>query len=288
VQVKKLSETVGFALFEPGGKHIELTEAGQRVYAGCGELFRVLAEMEQALAEIRGIASGHLRLAVPSAARHFAARLLGAFVQRNPGIQISLHIQERAGLLERLRNGDADIGMVVESPDEREMVTQAVVANPLVVLASRSHALARESDIPFARLALEPFLMRQAGCGTRMMTLKLFARHGFAPNIRMELCSDEAIREAVAAGLGVSILPRYWPGPEPRPADLVCLDVVGFPLESQWYFAYPVGKRLSAAARAFMDFARCEAKSVFRDCLRGAHAGGRPDPGPLPYEAKAI
>ena len=112
--------------------------------------------------------------------------------------------------------------------------------------------------------------MREPGSGIRMITLRLFARHGLAPRIHLELGSDEAIREAILAGLGVAILPRYTLGLDPVLARLVCLDVAGFPLESHWHFVYPVGRRLSPAARAFMDFARAEAKSLFRECLRGA------------------
>lgn len=273
VQIKKLGETAGLPLFEQVGKRMQLTEAGQRIYAGCSELFRVLSEIELALVEMRGVASGRLRLAVPPAARHFASRLLGAFAQRNPGIQPSLQIHERLALLERLENNEDDLYMLVELPDEREVVAQAIVPNPLVVLACRDHPLAGEKDIPFARLASEPFVLREPGAGSRMITLRLFARHGLAPKIRMELSSDEAVREAILAGLGVSILPRYTVGLDPVLTKLVCLDVEGFPLESHWHFVYPVGKRLSAAAHAFMDFARVEAKSLFRDCLRGAHAG---------------
>ena len=272
VQIKKLNEAVGLPLFEQVGKRIQLTEAGHRVYAGCSEVFRALSDMEQALAGMRGVASGRLRLAVPATAKHFASRLLSAFVQRNPGIHASLQIHDRLALTERLGNNEDDLYMFVEPPDEREVVAQAVVPNPLVVLACRDHPLAGENDIPFARLANEPFLMREPGSGTRMIILRLFARHGLAPRIRMELSSDEAIREAVLAGLGVSVLPRYALGVEPLLSKLICLDVEGFPLESHWHFVYPVGKRLSVAARAFMDFARVEAKSLFRDCLRGARA----------------
>lgn len=272
VQIKKLSETAGLALFEQVGKRIQLTEAGQRLYAGCGEMFRVLSDLERALTEMRGVASGRLRLAVPSTAKHFASRLLGAFVQRNPGIQASMQIHDRLALLDRLGRSEDDLYMLVEPPDEREVVAQAIVPNPLVVLACSDHPLAGEEGIAFARLASEPFLMREPGCGTRMITLRLFARHGIAPKIRMELGSDEAIREAIVAGLGVSILPRYSLGLDPVLTKLVCLDVEGFPLESHWHFVYPVGKRLSVTARAFMDFARAEAKGLFRDCLRGAHA----------------
>ena len=263
VQIKKLSETVGLALFEHVGRGFHLTEAGERVYAGCAEVFHALSNMEQGLIELRGAAAGQLQLAVPSSARYFSTRLLEAFLERNPGVHASLQVCDRLALAEH------DLCMLLEPPEGHELVVQAVVPNPLVVLAHAEHPLAREEAIPFERLAGEPFLMREPGSGTRRIALRLFARHGIAPRIRMELSSDEAVREAVFAGLGISILPRYTPGMDPDLAKLVCLDVEGFPLESHWHFAYPVGRRLSAPARAFMDFARAEAKSLFRECLRG-------------------
>jgi DNA-binding transcriptional LysR family regulator len=264
VQIKKLGETVGLALFEYAGKRIRLTEAGERVYAGCGEVFRALSNMEQELAGLRGTTAGRLQVAVPSSAHYFAGRLLDAFLQHNPGVHASLQVQDRLALVEH------DLCMLVEPPQGQEVVAQAVVPNPLVVLAPAGHPLAGEKDIPFERLAAEPFLMREPGSGTRMTVLKLFARHGIAPKIRIELKSDEALREAILAGLGISILPRYAPGGDPALERPVCLDVEGFPLEAYWHFVYPVGRHLSAPARAFMDFARAEAKSLFRDCLRDA------------------
>ena len=154
--------------------------------------------MEQALAELRGAASGRLQFAVPPTGRLFACRLLGAFVQGNPGIQASLQIHDRLTLLERLARNADDLYMLLEPPEAGEVVVQAIVPNPLVVLASSEHTLAGQAEIPFARLAKEPLLMREPGAGTRMITLRLFARHGLAPKIHMELGSDEAIREARA------------------------------------------------------------------------------------------
>src|SRR5688572_8212167 len=270
VQVKKLSETVGLALFEQVGKRFQLTAAGERVHAGCTEVFRALSSMEGALAGMRGAAAGRLRLALQAPARHFAARLLDAFAQSHPEVEASLQIHDRRALVERLGTSADDLYMFVELPEEREVVAQAVVANPLVVLACAGHPLAVAKEIPFARLADEPFLLREPGAGTRMTTLRLFARHGVLPKTRIELDSDEAIREATVAGLGISILPRYAFGLDPILSRLVCLDVEGFPLESYWHFAYPVGRDPSTAARAFMDFARAEAKRLFRDCLRTA------------------
>lgn len=266
VQIKKLSETVGYPLFEQVGRRIYLTDAGRRVYAGCHDVFRALSQLEQTLNEMRGLASGHLQVAVTSTAKYFAPRLLGAFIQRHPGIETSLQIHNRSALIERLRSNEDDLYLFAEPPDG-EVVVQAIASDPLVVLARSDHPLARESDIALARLAGEPFLMREPGSGTRIAALKLFERHGLIPKIRMELGTSEAIREAILAGLGVSILSRYSLGLEPEQTKLVCLDVQGFPVERQWHFVYPVGKQLSMAARAFMDFARAEAKNLLRDAF---------------------
>ncbi|MGH8633485.1 MAG: LysR substrate-binding domain-containing protein [Burkholderiales bacterium] len=267
VQIKKLSETVGFPLFEQVGKRIYLTDAGQRVYTGCNDVFRAFSSLEETLAEMRGLDSGHLQLAATSTAKYFAPRLLGAFIQRYPGVETSLQIHNRSTLIERLGNNEDDLYMFAEPPDQQEVMVQAILPNPLVVFARSDHPLAGEKGVTLARLAEEPFLMREPGSGTRMVTLKLFEQHGLAPKVRMELSTNEAIREAILAGLGVSILSRYTLGLEPEQTKLICLDVEGFPLESHWHFVYPVGKQLSVAARAFMDFARIEAKSLVRDAF---------------------
>ena len=269
VQVKKLSETVGLPLFEQVGKRIYLTEAGRRVHEGCNDVFRALASLEETLSQMRGLASGHLNLAVSTAAKYFAPRLLAAFVQRHPGIEVSLQIHNRSTLIERLGNNEDDLYMFADPPDEQEVVVQAIMSDPLMVFARNDHALAGEKNIAFARLAEEPFLMREHGSGTRRVTLKMFEQYRLAPKIRMELSTDEAIREAILAGLGVSILSRCSLGPDLEQAGLASLDVQGFPLERHWHFVYPVGKQLSVATRAFMDFARVEARSL----VRGAFAG---------------
>ena len=265
VQIRKLSETVGLPLFEQVGRRIYLTEAGKRVVAGCSDVFHALSRLEEMLADMRGLFSGRLQLAVTSMARHFAPRLLGAFSELHPGIETSLQIHNRSTLIERLANNEDDLYMFAHPPERREVVVQAILSNPLVVVARSDHPLAGRRNVPFARLAQEPFLMRETGSGTRMVTLELFGRHGLTPRIRMELSSNEAIQEAILAGLGISILSRYTLGLEPEETRLACLDVEGFPLENQWHFVYPVGKHLSVAARAFLDFARAEARRLALD-----------------------
>jgi DNA-binding transcriptional LysR family regulator len=262
VQIKKLTETVGLLLFEQVGKRIHLTDAGQRLYAGCHDVFRAFSALEEALNGMRAMESGHLRLAVSSTGKYFAPRMLGAFIQRYPGVDASLEIHNRKTLIDRLANNEDDLYIFAAPLGRDDVVTQALLPNPLVVFARNDHPLANARRISFERIAAEPFLMREPGSGTRLLATTLFEQRGLAPRIRMELSDDEAIKEAILAGLGVSIMSRFTFGLEPETPGLICLDVEGFPLENHWQFAYPVGKQLSATARAFMDFARLEGKGL--------------------------
>ena len=156
VQVSKLGETVGFQLFEQVGRRVYLTEAGKRVFTGCNDVFHALSRLEETLIDMRGLASGRLQLAVTSTARCFAPRLLGAFIERYPGIETSLQVHNRRTLIERLGNNEDDLYVFAHPPDGREVVIQAILPNPMVVVARSDHPMVGDKDIAFARLAKEP------------------------------------------------------------------------------------------------------------------------------------
>jgi DNA-binding transcriptional LysR family regulator len=139
---------------------------------------------------------------------------------------------------------------------------QPVLPNPFVVLARSDHPLAGARSTPFARFAQEPLIVREPGSGTRAVTQRVFATHGLEPAIRMELGCNDAIKEAVLAGLGVAVLARYSIGFDLDPRALAVLDVEGFPIESDWHIAHPAGKRVSPIARAFMAMVQGEAQRL--------------------------
>lgn len=263
-QIKKLTETVGLPLFEQVGKQIYLTDAGKRLYEGCHDLFHAFEAIEESLAGMRSADRGRLRLAVSTTGKCFMPRLVGAFIEQHPGIEASVQVHNRQTLVERLRRNEDDLYLFADPPEIPEVVTQELLPNPLVVLARDDHPLAREKDIPFSRLAEEPLLVREEGSGTRRIMMRLFAERGLAPRIRMELGTNEAIKEAILAGMGITIMSRYTFGLDPESSRYVCLDVEGFPLENHWYLAYPSGKNLSEVVRRFLDFARAEAKALVR------------------------
>lgn len=269
VQIRKLTETVGMPLLEQIGKRVHPTGAGRSLYAACQEIFRTLDGVESSLSDFRGLKAGTLRIATSTSGKYLVPRLLAEFVKLHPGIAVTLHVNHRKAVLERLFQNVDDLYVFSNPPEEENVVVQRILPNPLLVFARADHPLARARRIPFARLAREPLLMREPGSGTRMIAERLYARHGLEPLIGMELGSNEAIRESILAGFGVSFLYRYSLGLDAEYGQLAPLDVEGFPVESHWHLAYPVGKRLPFVTESFMDFARMESPRVMAEANNG-------------------
>ena len=268
IQIRKLTETVGLPLFEQIGKQIFLTEAGRRLYRHCQAMFGGLGELEEAVAELRGLRSGRLRLAVGTVAQHFAPRMLARFLEQHPGLEAALEIHNCRALTERLARNDDELYLFANPPEDRDLVRQAILPNPMVVFARADHPLAQQRGITLERLAQEPLLMRESGSGTRGVVEAVFARSRLTPRVRMELGSNEAIKQAILAGSGVSILSRYTLELEAGQPELVTLDVEGFPLEQHWYFVYPVGRQPSLVASTFMGFVRERAQALLLEHVR--------------------
>lgn len=254
MQIKKLADAVGMPLFEQVGKKVYLTDAGHALHAFTRELLDHFARFEMTLADMKGLKQGTLRLAVVTTAKYFAPRLLGPFCQEYPGIDVSLKVSNRERILERLAENQDDLYILGQPPEEIDAVAEPFLDNPLVVLAPAKHPLTGKKRIPLARLAEEPFLLREPGSGTRKALERLFADHGLAIKVRMELGSNEAIKQAIVGGLGVSVLSRHTLALDAPMGQLAILDVAGFPIERQWYVAYPAGKQLSIVARTFLDY----------------------------------
>lgn len=256
MQIKKLADAVGLPLFEQIGKKMYLTDAGHELQKTCRGIFDHLSHFEMVTADMKGLKTGKLRLAVVTTAKYFAPRLLGMFCQKYPGVEVSLKVSNRERILERLEGNQDDLYILGQPPDEVDVVAEAFLKNPLVVLAPAQHALAQKKKIPLKRIAEEPFLLREPGSGTRIATERVFAEQGLKLKMRMELGSNEAIKQAVIGGLGISVLSSQTLALDASSGQFVILDVQGFPIQRHWYFAYPASKQLSIVARTFVDYLR--------------------------------
>ncbi|RLK46961.1 LysR family transcriptional regulator [Alkalispirillum mobile] len=261
MQIKQLEGQVGLPLFEQLGKRIYLTEAGRELVGYARRIMRELREAQLVMEELQGLNRGRLGVAVATTANYFATHLLAAFSRRNPGVSFSLDVTNREGLLRLLMENERDVVIMGQPPEGQELVADAFMANPLVVIASPDHPLTRERDIPPERLQNELFVVRERGSGTRVAMERFFARKGVQLQSEMEMSSNEALKQAVQAGLGLGLVSQHTLAMELSLGCLAILDVQGFPIQRQWYVVHRAGKRLSPVAAEFRRFVLEEAEA---------------------------
>jgi DNA-binding transcriptional LysR family regulator len=269
IQLKQLSDIAGLPLLEQIGKRIHLTDVGRELLKVCHETFEGLSRFEMLVSDMKGVKAGKLRLAVITTAKYFVPRLLGPFCERYPGIDVSLKVTNRERVLQRMADNLDDLYVLGQPPEHSEIFFEPFLENPLVVVARSSHTLAAEQHISPQRLVEEQFLMREPGSGIRLATEQFFATRALKLKVRMELGSNEAIKHAVAGGLGIAVLSAHTLALERSSDELAILDVEGFPIRRHWYLAYPRDKQLSVVAQAFLNFLREESKLLGEHYLRG-------------------
>lgn len=269
IQLKQLTDIVGQPLLEQVGKKIYLTDTGRELLKVCRDIFDGLDRFEMLVSDMKGVKAGKLRLTVITTAKYFVPRLLGVFCQRYPGIDVSLKVTNRERVLQRMADNMDDLYVLGQPPEHMDVEFEPFLENPLVVLASSSHPLAGKKNISPQRLVEEPFLMREAGSGIRLATEQFFGERGLKLKVRMELGSNEAIKQAVAGGLGIAVLSAHTLALEHSSDALAILDVADFPIRRHWYLAHQKDKQLSVVAQTFLEFLHKESKLLGEKYLRG-------------------
>ncbi|MGD8784643.1 MAG: LysR family transcriptional regulator [Thioalkalispiraceae bacterium] len=254
MQIKQLEEAAGLPLFEQLGKKVYLTEAGNEMYHYCRNIASQLSEVEEVLEQLKGVRRGHLDISVASTANYFATRLLAAFVHEFPDVTFSLDVSNRETLLRQLELNEKDLVIMGRPPAEMNLDTDVFMENPLVVIASPSHPLAGKKNLSLAELENESFVVRERGSGTRIAMQRFFTERGIELKTGMEMTSNEAIKQAVEAGLGLGIVSVHTLALELETKRLVILDVKEFPILRHWYLVHRHGKRLSPVAEAFRQY----------------------------------
>lgn len=255
MQVRQLEDAVGLPLFEKAGKKIHLTEAGRNMLHYSQEISQQLRELDEVIAALKGVKLGHLRISVATTANSFATRLLVDFSNRYEGITFSLDVTNRKALLDQLLSNDVDLVIMGKPPEELGLEATAFMENPLVVIAPPNHELAGVSEqIPLDRIKDEKFVIREMESGTRIAMERFFNQQGLQLNAGMEMTSNEAIKHAVEAGLGLGIASVHTLEQELELNRLTILNVEQFPILRHWYIVHSKRKRLSPVAQAFQQF----------------------------------
>jgi LysR family transcriptional regulator, low CO2-responsive transcriptional regulator len=261
-QVKRLTQIIGMPLFELMGKQLYLTPAGKEVVTASETIAERFARLEIALNELKGLKQGHVNLVASTTAKYFVPRLLGTFHQKHANIELALHITNQEGVLARLARNQDDLYFTGKPPSDLDIELRPILENPLVVVAPANHPLAGKTNIPLKQLASESFIFREPGSGTRSVVEQFLAENRVSANVLIELSSNEAIKQAIAGGLGISVLSQHSLDLETQNGLLTILNVEGFPIQRHWYVIYPMGKQLSVAAQTFLDFSIAQGKQI--------------------------
>jgi len=264
MQIKQLEDNIGLPLFDRLGKKIYLTEAGREMFRYSRTIAQQLSEAETVIEELKGIKRGKLVISVASTANYFSTRLLAIFNKRIEGVTVSLDVTNRENLLHQLTSNDTDLVIMGRPPEGLDLEAEPFMDNPLVVIAAPGHPFAKRKRIPLTDLQDETFVVRETGSGTRMASERFFNEKGINLNTGMVMTSNEAIQQAVQAGLGLGIVSLHTLDLELKTNSLVVLDVESFPIMRQWYIVHRKGKRLSPVAQAFKTFILKEAASLWQ------------------------
>jgi DNA-binding transcriptional LysR family regulator len=254
MQLKELETDIGLPLFDRTGRTVALTMVGEYLLVYAQRILATLREADSAVARLRGLASGTLVIGMVSTAKYFLPRLLARFREEHPGIEFRLALGNREMLVRKLQGNEVDLAVMGRPPRELETRAEPFAAHPHAVIAAADHRLAGADPIPPSALAGEGFIVREEGSGTRSAMEQFFREHSLKPPVIMEMASNETIKQAVIANMGLSFLSLHTLGLELERGLLHVVPVEGLPLVRRWHIVNTHGRTLSPAAEAFRYF----------------------------------
>lgn len=264
MQIRQLEDIVGMPLYEQVGRKIRLTDAGHEFEHYAVAAIAQLRQLDDAMAARRGIRRGRVDLAMVSTAKYFVPMLLVLFRKKYPDVLVSIQIHNRESITQLLMRNEVDLVIMGRAPDTIDCVASPFATNPLGVVCSPSHPLSRRRKAPISILNDQEFVVREKGSGTRHAMERLFAEQAIEPRIVMEMPSNETIKQAVMAGMGMSFLSLRTIRHELASGHLALLDIEGLPVVRHWHITHLTDKRLSPAASVFKDFMLEEAGPLMR------------------------
>jgi LysR family transcriptional regulator for metE and metH len=286
MQMQQLEADAGLPLFERHGQAFGLTAAGREVLAAAERIHAVLADCDAGLAALKSLASGSVAVGIVSTAKYVAPQMLAAFARTHPDIEIKLVIGNREETIAAFKAGRLDFAIMGRPPEDVAVHSVTIGAHPQVVIAAPDHRLAKRRAISPGALARETVLMREAGSGTRLMAERYLASHNVKPRIGMEISSNETIKQAVMAGLGIAFISAHTIAAEIEDGRLIMLNIVGLPEMRRWFVVRLAAKRLMPAADALHHFLISEGQK-FLPNLAGSRTARRMRPKSHPLGARS-
>jgi DNA-binding transcriptional LysR family regulator len=254
IQIKQLQQAVDIPLVEIVGRKLYLTEAGKKLYQAYKTVDQELESFDAAISQLKGGLKGTLTISSASTAKYFLPYLLGEFQNRYPQVVISLKVTNRTEVLKHLSQNEYDLAVLTQLPKEDYATAIPILDNPLVIGAPYDHPLSKKKNIHFDQLRDQPFIFREKGSGTRMVMEAYLKEKGISTHPAMELGTNEAVKQAIRAGIGLSIISKLSIGNEVTLNQISVLDMPDFPIATRWHVLYRKNKKLTPVTQNFISF----------------------------------
>lgn len=254
IQIKQLQEAVDIPLIEVVGRKLYLTEAGEKLYEAYQTVDQELESFDAAISQLKGGLKGTLTISSASTAKYFLPYLLGEFQKRYPQVDIALKVTNRNEVLRHLSQNEYDLAVLTQLPDDNSTTAIPFLDNPLIIGAPHDHPLSNEKNITIEQLKGQPFIYREKGSGTRMVMEDYLKQQGISPKPTMELSTNEAVKQAIRAGIGFSIISELSLANEVTLNQISVLDMPDFPITNQWHIIYRNNKKLTPVTENFITF----------------------------------
>ena len=270
MQMTQLAESAGMALFEKRGRKLHLTRAGETLVPYAQRIVQTIREASEEMDALTGVRHGKITISLVTTTRYFAPKLIAQFRAKHPEVELDVSISNRENVIAQLENNQIDLAIMGRPPARIPVMAEAFAKHPYAIIAAPEHPLARKQRIPRAKLADEGFITRETGSGTRYAMEQFFAEQELSPPITQVMTSNESIKQAVMAGMGLAFISLHTIALERQTGNLVLLDVKGLPVMRTWYVLHLANKSLSPAAKEFKQFILDEAPAYMEALFPGS------------------
>jgi DNA-binding transcriptional LysR family regulator len=259
MQMKRLTEMVNIDLFIKNGRELKLTSAGKTLLPYVRQITQTIREAGEELDAVKGARHGQIKLGMVTTSQYFSPRLIAEFNKRHPEIELDFTIANREDISNKLENNELDLAIMGRAPRRISVTSEKFYDHPYVIIAPKSHYLAKQSVITPEHLKGESFLVRENGSGTRLLLDNFFTEHNIHPPKIHEFTNNESIKQGVMAGMGLAIISAHTIHLEKNINLLSILDIDTMPIMRDWYILHLTSKVLSPAGIAFQQFMQTQA-----------------------------
>jgi DNA-binding transcriptional LysR family regulator len=252
IQLKNLQEQFEVPLTEIIGKRIHITEFGQELVDTADRIFGELGQIEEKMLELKGLLGGKIRISAVSTGKYIIPYLMADFMKIHPHVEISLEVSNRYKVLTHLQENSTDLALVSLWPDDLDLESIQLAENKWYLACSPEKKASYSAAIEEGKWEMVPFVLREKGSGTRTTMENFFQERDIHVGSKLELATNEAVKQAVMAGLGASLLSNFSMAQELKEGRIALLELPGLPIKADWNLIWLKQKKHSPAVKAFI------------------------------------